>query len=545
MPEIKLEHITKRWGKFYAVEDLSLTIADNSFVTLLGPSGCGKTTTLRMIAGLETPTSGRITIGDQVVFDSAMGINVPANKRRVGFLFQNYALWPNMTVYENISFGLTNVKEDLPKIDFDTRVNARLAEILSAPGEVTKVLAECRDKKGKLDDKKALLKLIDTFTISQFTAKKLLGYHLEDGKDVSAEAAALREKAEAARKALEATGGSYDADYAIYKDGQPVTEVRKLTKEEIDLTVRRVARIVKIGMFMDRYPAELSGGQQQRVAIARTLAPEPSVLFMDEPLSNLDAKLRLEMRYELQRLHVETGSTFVYVTHDQMEAMTLATQICLINNGVLQQYQPPLTVYNHPQNLFVADFVGNPSINFVEAKGAQQPDGSITLDILGGVKAVFRPREGLDLAAWFAERDRKAAAHAAERLAKSQEKGYVEKGNKDEPFRYHIAKVEEEDDSLQEEPVLTNEDLVLGIRPEFLNITSEAPLKGEIYGAMPTGMESTIKVYVNGFLLTGVVFGSSLFTIGEQHSISFTGHHIMLFDRQSGDCIALGSLETL
>ena len=545
MPEIKLEHITKRWEKFYAVEDLNLTIADNSFVTLLGPSGCGKTTTLRMIAGLETPTSGRITIGDQVVFDSAMGINVPANKRRVGFLFQNYALWPNMTVYENISFGLTNVKEDLPKIDFDTRVNARLAEILSAPGEVTKVLAECRDKKGKLDDKKALLKLIDTFTISQFTAKKLLGYHLEDGKDVSAEAAALREKAEAARKALEATGGSYDADYAIYKDGQPVTEVRKLTKEEIDLTVRRVARIVKIGMFMDRYPAELSGGQQQRVAIARTLAPEPSVLFMDEPLSNLDAKLRLEMRYELQRLHVETGSTFVYVTHDQMEAMTLATQICLINNGVLQQYQPPLTVYNHPQNLFVADFVGNPSINFVEAKGAQQPDGSITLDILGGVKAVFRPREGLDLAAWFAERDRKAAAHAAERLAKSQEKGYVEKGNKDEPFRYHIAKVEEEDDSLQEEPVLTNEDLVLGIRPEFLNITSEAPLKGEIYGAMPTGMESTIKVYVNGFLLTGVVFGSSLFTIGEQHSISFTGHHIMLFDRQSGDCIALGSLETL
>ena len=545
MPEIKLEHITKRWGKFYAVEDLSLTIADNSFVTLLGPSGCGKTTTLRMIAGLETPTSGRITIGDQVVFDSQLGINIPANKRKVGFLFQNYALWPNMTVYENISFGLTNVKEDLPKIDFDTRVNARLAEILSAPGEVTKVLAECRDKKGKLDDKKALLKLIDTFTISQFTAKKLLGYHLEDGKDVSAEAAALREKAEAARKALEATGGSYDADYAIYKDGQPVTEVRKLTKEEIDLTVRRVARIVKIGMFMDRYPAELSGGQQQRVAIARTLAPEPSVLFMDEPLSNLDAKLRLEMRYELQRLHVETGSTFVYVTHDQMEAMTLATQICLINNGVLQQYQPPLTVYNHPQNLFVADFVGNPSINFVEAKGAQQPDGSITLDILGGVKAVFRPREGLDLAAWFAERDRKAAAHAAERLAKSQEKGYVEKGNKDEPFRYHIAKVEEEDDSLQEEPVLTNEDLVLGIRPEFLNITSEAPLKGEIYGAMPTGMESTIKVYVNGFLLTGVVFGSSLFTIGEQHSISFTGHHIMLFDRQSGDCIALGSLETL
>ncbi|MGN0667587.1 MAG: ABC transporter ATP-binding protein [Angelakisella sp.] len=545
MPEIKLEHVTKRWGKFYAVEDLSLTIKDNSFVTLLGPSGCGKTTTLRMIAGLETPTSGRITIGDQVVFDSEMGINVPANKRRVGFLFQNYALWPNMTVYENISFGLSNVKEELPKIDFETSANARLAEILSTPAEVTKVLEECRDKKGKLDDKKALLKLIDAFTISQFTAKRLLGYHLEDGRDVSAEAAALREKVEAARKALEASGGSFDAGYAVYQNGQPVTEVRKLTKEEIDLTVRRVARIVKIGMFMDRYPAELSGGQQQRVAIARTLAPEPSVLFMDEPLSNLDAKLRLEMRYELQRLHVETGSTFVYVTHDQMEAMTLATQICLINNGVLQQYEPPLTVYSRPQNLFVADFVGNPSINFMEAKGAQSADGSIALTILNGKKAVFRPQAPLDLAAWFAERDRSAARRAAEHQAKSQEKGYVEKGNKDEPFRYHIARVEEEDDSLQEEPVLTNEDLVLGIRPEFLDIKTEAPLKGEIYGAMPTGMESTIKVSVDGYLLTGVVFGSSLFTIGEQHSVSFSGNNIMLFDRQSGDCIALGSLETL
>ena len=545
MPEIKLEHVTKRWGKFYAVEDLSLTIKDNSFVTLLGPSGCGKTTTLRMIAGLETPTSGRITIGDQVVFDSNMGINVPANKRRVGFLFQNYALWPNMTVYENISFGLSNVKEELPKIDFETSANARLAEILSAPAEVTKVLEECRDKKGKLDDKKALLKLIDAFTISQFTAKRLLGYHLEDGRDVSAEAAALREKVEAARKALEASGGSFDAGYAVYQNGQPVTEVRKLTKEEIDLTVRRVARIVKIGMFMDRYPAELSGGQQQRVAIARTLAPEPSVLFMDEPLSNLDAKLRLEMRYELQRLHVETGSTFVYVTHDQMEAMTLATQICLINNGVLQQYEPPLTVYSRPQNLFVADFVGNPSINFMEAKGAQSADGSIALTILNGKKAVFRPQAPLDLAAWFAERDRSAARRAAEHQAKSQEKGYVEKGNKDEPFRYHIARVEEEDDSLQEEPVLTNEDLVLGIRPEFLDIKTEAPLKGEIYGAMPTGMESTIKVSVDGYLLTGVVFGSSLFAIGEQHSVSFSGNNIMLFDRQSGDCIALGSLETL
>ncbi len=537
MPEIKLEHITKRWGKFYAVDDLDLTIADNAFVTLLGPSGCGKTTTLRMIAGLETPTSGRITIGDQVVFDSDMGINIPANKRHVGFLFQNYALWPNMTVYQNISFGLANIKDELPKVDFDAKNTARLGEILSNPAEVVKVLEECRDKNGKLEEKKAIIKLIDAFTISQYTAKKLFGYHLEQGKDVSAEAANLKEKAAAAKKSQ-----GLDDEYRFVKDGKVVTETRKLTKEEIDLSVRRVSRIVKIGMFMDRYPAELSGGQQQRVAIARTLAPEPAVLFMDEPLSNLDAKLRLEMRYELQRLHVETGSTFVYVTHDQMEAMTLATQICLINNGVLQQYDVPLTVYNRPNNLFVADFVGNPSINFVEARGAQKPDGTVEMTIFDGRKAVFTPKEKTDLAAWFKARDEAEAAAAAELKRRSAEKSYVEKGNKDETFRYHIAKVEEDDFSLQEEPILTNEDLVLGIRPEFIHIAGAGGLDGEIYGAMPTGMESTVKIRVDDFLLTGVVFGSTLFTIGEKVKLSIGGDNIMLFDRRSGKCIAFGSL---
>ena len=304
MPEIRLEHVTKRWGKFYAVEDLSMVIEDNAFVTLLGPSGCGKTTTLRMIAGLETPTSGRITIGDRVVFDSDMGINIPANKRKVGFLFQNYALWPNMTVYDNIAFGLSNVKEPQPKVDFEARNAARLAEILQKPDEVVKIIEECRDKKGKLDENKLYIKLIDAFTISMQTAKKLYGYHVESGRDMSGEISALLAKVESAKKAAQASGGELNERFELVKNGQVVTEVRKLTKEEIDLTVRRVSRIVKIGMFMDRYPAELSGGQQQRVAIARTLAPEPSVLFMDEPLSNLDAKLRLEMRYELQRLHI-------------------------------------------------------------------------------------------------------------------------------------------------------------------------------------------------------------------------------------------------
>ncbi len=538
MPEIKLEHVTKRWGKFYAVDDLDLVIENNSFVTLLGPSGCGKTTTLRMIAGLETPTSGRITIGDQVVFDSEQGINVPANKRKVGFLFQNYALWPNMTVYDNIALGLSNIKEELPTVDFESKNAARLAEILENPGEVVKILEDCRDKKGKIDEKKAYIKLIDAFTLSIYTAKKLYGYHLEQGKDMSGEIASLRAKVDSARKSQ-----TLNENFEVMQNGQVVTQVRKLSKEEIDLAVRRVSRIVKIGMFMDRYPAELSGGQQQRVAIARTLAPKPTVLFMDEPLSNLDAKLRLEMRYELQRLHVETGSTFVYVTHDQMEAMTLATQICLINNGVLQQYDAPLTVYNRPNNLFVADFVGNPSINFVEAKGAQRPDGAVDLTVFAGRKATFHPKESLDLNQWFLDRDARQAAQEAAHKEKAAQKSYVEKGNKDETFRYHISTVVEYDDSLREEPVLTNEDLVLGIRPEFLDIVDDSCLEGEIYGAMPTGMESTIKVRIDDFLLTGVIFGSSLFTIGAKAPLSISGKNIMLFDRKSGQCIAVGSLE--
>ena len=540
MPEIRLEHITKRWGKFYGVDDLNLVIENNAFVTLLGPSGCGKTTTLRMIAGLETPTSGRITIGDTVVFDSELGINIPANKRKVGFLFQNYALWPNMTVYQNISFGLSNIKEEMPKINFEAKNAARLAQILKNPQDVVKTLEECRDKNGKLDEKKAIIKLIDTYTISQYTAKKLFAYHLEQGKDMSAEVKALEAKVEATRQAQ-----PFNENFELLKDGKVETSVRKLTKEEIDLSVRRVSRIVKISMFMDRYPAELSGGQQQRVAIARTLAPEPSVLFMDEPLSNLDAKLRLEMRYELQRLHVETGSTFVYVTHDQMEAMTLATQICLINNGVLQQYAAPLEVYNRPENLFVADFVGNPSINFVEAKGRQGSDGSIELTVLDGRKAIFTPEQPMLLPQWFRQRDMELEAQAQALKARAGESGYVEKSNKDETFRYHIARVNDEDDGIHEEPVLTNEDLVLGIRPEFLSITGGGNVECEIYGAMPTGMESTVKVRIGEYLLTGVVFGSTLFTIGSKLPLEITGNNVMLFDRSSGRRITSGTLKLL
>ena len=541
MPEIILTHVTKRWDKFYAVDDLNLVIDDNAFVTLLGPSGCGKTTTLRMIAGLETPTSGRITIGDKVVFDSDAGINIPPNKRKVGFLFQNYALWPNMTVYQNIAFGLGNIKEELPKFDLEARRTAALIRILQRPDDVVRTIRECVDKKGRLDVNKAHIKLIDRYEISLHTAKTLMGYKLHESMEPVTVAKArleqLEKALESARAACAAQGCTFREDFAYLKDGVPVTGVRKLSPEEIDLSVRRVARIVKIGMFMDRYPSELSGGQQQRVAIARALALSPDILCFDEPTSALDP----EMVGEVQRLHIDTGSTFIYVTHDQMEAMTLATKICLIDNGVLQQYDAPLDVYNKPNNLFVADFVGNPAINFMEAKGHQAPDGTVELEVFAGTRLAFTPRTPLDLPDWFARADAQDAEKKAAEQAKQSQKGHVEKGNKDTPFRCHIAKVNETED-FGDEAVLSDEDFVLGVRPEFLSISEHGALEAEVYSAMPTGMETTVKVRVGSFLLTGVVFGGVLYRIGQKIRLDFQGDGVVLFSRRNRRMIAQGSL---
>ena len=551
MPKIVLEHVTKRWGNFYGVDDLNLVMDDASFVTLLGPSGCGKTTTLRMIAGLETPTSGKITIGDRVVFDSAAGINVPASKRRVGFLFQNYALWPNMKVYDNISFGLKNVKDDMPLYDEDYLFHLHIGHALSRPKDIVKCVNDTIEKDEKINEKRAISHLIDLLDLTESETKVIFAYHLEKEEDPVGAANTLASqelaKADAIKAKHEAEGNPLGPNGELTKNGEVIMKKRHLTHEEIDLAVRRSSRVVKIGDFMDRYPSELSGGQQQRVAIARTLAPNPSVLFMDEPLSNLDAKLRLEMRAELQRLHRDLGSTFVYVTHDQLEAMTLATKICLINNGVLQQYEAPLAVYKTPANVFVADFVGNPSINFVEARGKQESDGSFVLTGLGGKKLKFVPKAPFSYEDWkkqLAEKEEKMSEIEAKKVAA---KDYVEKANKDGLFHYHINKVDE--DAVEEEYTPDDQDFILGIRPEAITIHEGADnansLDGKIYSAMPTGMETTIRVSINGFLLTGVIFGASSFTLDEDVKIKAVGESIMLFDRKHQQFMTLGSLEVL
>ena len=370
MPQIILEHVSKRFEKFVAVDDLNLEIKDRGFVTLLGPSGCGKTTTLRMIAGLETPTSGRILIDGAPVYDSEKGINLPPNKRDIGFLFQNYALWPHMTVYQNIAFGLEMLKWD------KKRIQQRVDEMLA---------------------------------------------------------------------------------------------------------------LLKIEQFVQRYPAELSGGQQQRVAIARTLAPSPRVLFMDEPLSNLDAKLRGEMRTELKRLHSDTNSTFVYVTHDQLEAMTLSTQVCLMETGVLQQYAPPLEIYNRPANMFVASFVGNPTMNFIPARIEEQGEKRLVISFLNK-KAEFTSEAPLSV---------------------------------------------------------SEKDVMVGIRPEFLPIREDGALEASIYSTLPAGMETTVRASCAGVMLTSVVFGSVDYPVDASVRMDVTGNTIVLFTASDQRCFSVGSLRVV
>ena len=547
MPEIILTNVTKRYGDFYAVDNLNLKIDDRSFITLLGPSGCGKTTTLRMIAGLETPTSGKITINGETVFDSETGVNIPASKRHVGFLFQNYALWPHMTVYKNITFGLQNVKEEMKVYAENAKTDARIAEVLKQSDKIKAAILSAIDKKGNLNLDKALLAIVDTFKISMISAKKIYEFakNIYNGDEFHekalAESAKYEELSDKEIQDYETKGYEVNDAYELVKDGEVVVKDRKLTKEEIDLKVRHVARVVKIGEFMDRYPSELSGGQQQRVAIARTLAPGPKVLFMDEPLSNLDAKLRLEMRGELKRLHLDTNSTFVYVTHDQLEAMTLATKICLINNGVLQQYDAPLDVYKKPNNLFVADFVGNPAINFLEVK-ATQVGQEIKMKLFDEVDATFIPNTYVDLEK-IKEENRiidKDEKEKAEELSK--DKKYIEKVNSDKMFNFHINTVSGEEDS-NDEKEISDDEYVIGIRPEFLRIDSEGKLESEIYNALPAGMETTVKLRIGKYILTSVIFGGVDYKIGAKAHIDIVGKEIALFDRKSQKLISLGRIK--
>ena len=265
---VRIENVTKRFGSTIAVNDVSLEIPGGSFTTLLGPSGCGKTTLLRIIAGLERADSGRVTVGNTVLFDSERGISVPVRRRGIGLVFQSYALWPHMTVHENVAYGL---------------------------------------------------------------------------------------------------------------------KLKNLPAEQIETRIQAILNTVGMSGYEKRYPSELSGGQQQRVSMARMLVIEPAVLLMDEPLSNLDAKLRLNLRAELKRIHETIGMTVVYVTHDQTEAMTLSSHVAVMNEGVVQQWDAPRRVYRESANLFVAEFMGTPATNRLRGRIRLRDSSAVVSAVEGSV----------------------------------------------------------------------------------------------------------------------------------------------------------------
>ena len=326
---ISLQHIDKVYpNKVQAVFDFNLDIKQHDFIVLVGPSGCGKSTTLRMIAGLEDISAGNLFI------DGKYANDLLPKDRDIAMVFQSYALYPHMSVEQNMAFGIKIRKTPTPVLD----------------DEGNQLLA--------LDEKKiaSLEKDIET-----------LKNHLESEECIEEEKEEINKLIHRLNEQLEYYQGN----------PQPVYKYKKLTKEDVHERVLKAANILQIEEYLDRKPRALSGGQCQRVALGRAIVRNSKVFLMDEPLSNLDAKLRVQMRSEIIKLHNSLNATTIYVTHDQTEAMTMATKIVVMDKGYIQQIGSPDEIFYHPNNLFVATFIGSPSMNLFEGVAK---DGKLKLD---------------------------------------------------------------------------------------------------------------------------------------------------------------------
>src|SRR5690625_98622 len=359
MSRIELKNINKHFGDNHVLKDINFVIEDGDFMTLLGPSGCGKTTTLRVITGLENPEAGIVTIGGKEMVNGENRFYAPPATRELSLVFQSYALWPHMTVFDNVAFGLT---------------------------------------------------------------------------------------------------------------------VKKVPRQEIRKRVEAALDKLQILPYIDRYPSELSGGQQQRVSIARAIVTEPTILLLDEPLSNLDAKLRLEMRAELKRLHNDLNTTIIYVTHDQVEALTLSTKIAVFFEGELAQIAEPRNIYRKPADLRVADFVGNPQINLIDASSTYQDGYLITESSIGKQAIPFRNK------------------HDGE--------------------------------------------VTLAIYPEDIEMSSEKMQDGimcSVYSVLPAGSETLVQLAVNDSdIILAKYMGEIDFSIGTKVWIKTKPENINVYDKKTG-----------
>ena len=333
----------KRSGDFVAVKDFNMEINDGEFIVFVGPSGCGKSTTLRMIAGLEEISGGELYIDDQLVND------VDAKDRDIAMVFQSYALYPHLTAYDNIAFGLKMRRIPVPKVD--KQGNPVIAIDDKKIKQINKRLKALRKQS------ESLAKDIDAIKGAQEQNAADLDYYTE-------KAALVEKRIKDAEQELE---------YYKTTPVQIYTYVH-MTKQEIDEKVQWAAEILGIEELLDSKPAEMSGGQRQRIALGRAMVRGPKVFLLDEPLSNLDAKLRTAMRAEIVKLHNQLKTTFIYVTHDQIEAMTMGTRIVVMKLGVIQQIDTPTNLFDYPENKFVAGFIGTPQMNFFDVEIKREGD---------------------------------------------------------------------------------------------------------------------------------------------------------------------------
>ena len=365
-----------------AVFDFNLDIEDKEFIVFVGPSGCGKSTTLRMVAGLEDITSGELYIDNRLVN------NVEPKDRDIAMVFQNYALYPHMTVYNNMAFALRLRKVPRPIYIENEEVNQIRKEnylILEKIRKLYRYAKKHNEPKETFDEIDSLYQTIfdNEDRITELSTQEV-GIYYEKIKELEKAVAVLekdiarfnnaieKEKDEEIKKIFinglaqkESQLNKAKEELEHYQNNEvPLFESRKLTSYEINLEIQKAAKILDLNTYLFRKPAALSGGQRQRVALGRAIVRKPKVFLMDEPLSNLDAKLRVQTRAEIIKIHKRVGATTIYVTHDQTEAMTMADRIVVMSNGYVQQIGSPEDIYENPVNTFVAGFIGNPPMNF-------------------------------------------------------------------------------------------------------------------------------------------------------------------------------------
>ena len=363
----------KRSGDFVAVKDFNMEINDGEFIVFVGPSGCGKSTTLRMIAGLEEISSGELYIGDRLVND------VDAKDRDIAMVFQSYALYPHLSAYDNIAFGLKIRKIPAPILNKEGEQVIAIDE--KKVVEIGRLIEKCNKKllsiKVAINEytseiekaERAIVMLNERIVQAQGDEKKIAKFNakIEDAvarkEYCEREIAFCQEQTALHEKRL----AKSQEEWEYFKNTPvPLFKMVHMKKDEIDKKVKWAAEILGIEELLDSKPSEMSGGQRQRIALGRAMVRGPKVFLLDEPLSNLDAKLRTAMRSEIVKLHNELKTTFIYVTHDQIEAMTMGTRIVVMKLGVIQQIDTPTNLFDYPDNKFVAGFIGTPQMNFFD-----------------------------------------------------------------------------------------------------------------------------------------------------------------------------------